>query len=800
MKRFLSILVPRPGDHLIRIWMLLLMICAGLVYGASDLVLGLDADLLWPLGITALLLGWLLARMLIPGWRVTIIGALTGVMYAFWGVGRLGGRVLNLASDTSAYIWQAIRDRIIPDASVLTAGLQEIFAGLQVLLSRMYFWGQSLLGSEPAYDPIVSVLVWELAIWGVLIWASWHIRRKENPILATVPAILVLAYSLAFVGGNSNYLLPMLGAMVSLAVFVNHGILEKGWKSEKMEIPPGINRKFTNMAILASVALVTMAAFTPSVSLEDINDFIDDLTPDQEPDLGESIGLEPRPQPVEVSASQSRRARMFSDGQLPRQHLIGSGPELAEQVAMVIQATELKLGLGSDAVEEVPTSLEGYYWRSITYDIYDGRGWSTENIEVETFLPGELSIVTSLPGQHVLRQWVDLSNDNNGLVHVAGKLITMDQSFSAAWRPKTSPPGTRDLFVATIDTTSYVADSLLQVFSQEVLRRADQSYPPEISNYYMDLPRNISDRVIRLAFDLTATQPTAYDRAVAIESYLRTYEYDLDVPVPQFRDTLDLTDYFLFTIKRGYCDYYATAMVVLARLSGLPARFVVGYIGGTYDEEEDAYIVTEDQAHSWVEIYFPEYGWIEFEPTANRPVIKRSSESLSIGLQDFEQQTGFLNKSFEERLPSLVVPRPSYWVIWVVAVATLAVFIWIFLDEWRLYFYAPGKVISVVYARLYRYGGYLRVASHTGKTPYEYADAFFEKFSGLVKKRRNRLALRADREAIDWLTERFSRIRYGQRQADNQMKAQAIKVWRNLRGPLQIARREAWRDRFRRTK
>jgi transglutaminase-like putative cysteine protease len=81
--------------------------------------------------------------------------------------------------------------------------------------------------------------------------------------------------------------------------------------------------------------------------------------------------------------------------------------------------------------------------------------------------------------------------------------------------------------------------------------------------------------VLALARDLTATEPTPFDRARAIEAYLRTYPYTLDLPSPKL--DRDVVDYFLFDLRQGYCDYYATSMVVLARAAGLPARLAVGY-------------------------------------------------------------------------------------------------------------------------------------------------------------------------------------------------------------------------------
>jgi transglutaminase-like putative cysteine protease len=119
---------------------------------------------------------------------------------------------------------------------------------------------------------------------------------------------------------------------------------------------------------------------------------------------------------------------------------------------------------------------------------------------------------------------------------------------------------------------------------------------------------------------LTSAEPTPYDRARAIEQYLRTFPYSLDVPHPP--PDQDLVDYFLNDLRKGYCDYYASAMVVLARAAGIPARLAIGYANGTYDLNSRRFLVTEADAHSWVEVFFPNIGWVAFEPTAGRPALE----------------------------------------------------------------------------------------------------------------------------------------------------------------------------------
>jgi transglutaminase-like putative cysteine protease len=134
---------------------------------------------------------------------------------------------------------------------------------------------------------------------------------------------------------------------------------------------------------------------------------------------------------------------------------------------------------------------------------------------------------------------------------------------------------------------------------------------------YLQLPQTLPQRVKDLATSLVAGSKTDYDKARAIEKYLsKNYPYNLDVrSTPRNRD---FVDYFLFDLKQGYCSYYASAMAVLARCAGLPARYVEGYMLPPEPTKESltTYIVTNMQAHAWVEIYFEGYGWLPFEPTS----------------------------------------------------------------------------------------------------------------------------------------------------------------------------------------
>jgi hypothetical protein len=148
----------------------------------------------------------------------------------------------------------------------------------------------------------------------------------------------------------------------------------------------------------------------------------------------------------------------------------------------------------------------------------------------------------------------------------------------------------------------------------DTLRDAGQEYPDWIERRYLQLPGTVTPRTRALAQQITADHTNAFDKAQAIEQYLReNLHYDLAAPPPP--EGQDFVDFVLFDLQRGYCDYYATSFVVLARSVGIPARLVMGYAQGEYDEEVKAYRVRVNNGHSWPELFFPQYGWLQFEPT-----------------------------------------------------------------------------------------------------------------------------------------------------------------------------------------
>jgi transglutaminase-like putative cysteine protease len=762
--------------------LLLLIALHSVATGLADAIRGLDVDLLLPVAAAAVLVGWVLASSPLPAWLAGVVALGLGVEMVVVHVGRLGGDLVMLLRTLIGLAWGVWRWPFdgLPDRAPVLLSLVELRLGLDAVLSRFREWVLALAAGESAFDPVAAALAWGLVLWFLAIWAAWATRRRGRPLQGILPAGALLAAALSYVGGRPSVLLALLGATLTLMALIRHDIRERRWRVGGIGFSLDIWSNVALVALSLSLALVTAAAVTPSVSVRRVTKFVQRLTGQQgvgNRPVASSLGLDPR-------RDQSTVFENVRIAGLPRRHLLGSGPELSHQVAMLINIDSIN-GIGGVGDEPqpggvlplpsgtLPDQLPRPYWRGLTYDRYDGRGWHTGSSQVTEYRAGELVALATSPLYRTVRQEVRVIGNLGKLLYVVGTLATADHDYGVAWRS----PG--DVFGATVEATAYRADSLVLVVTEEQLRSAGSVYPELVLERYLALPEGVPGRVLSLARDLTAAAPTPYDRARAIEVYLRTFPYTLDLPVPP--PNQDVVDYFLFDLRRGYCDYYATAMVVLARAAGLPARLVIGYASGTYDAENTRYVVTEADAHSWVEVYFPGYGWIEFEPTAGRPVIERPAEESPVERAELED------------VPELVTsrrvrPGRLWWqgLAGGLALLVLAGGTWSVVDVWRLRRLHPVLALAVVFQRLCRYGRWLNVPMKSGDTSYEFAASLAGWVTGLPRGRWARVFAPVTRESY-WLTDLYVRGLYSPYVPDAADQARAIRMWQKLRRRLWLA-------------
>ncbi|MFQ5817235.1 MAG: DUF3488 and DUF4129 domain-containing transglutaminase family protein [Terriglobia bacterium] len=263
-----------------------------------------------------------------------------------------------------------------------------------------------------------------------------------------------------------------------------------------------------------------------------------------------------------------------------------------------------------------PQAAEGIKWRGIALTQFDGKRWYKKIEPAQLLRPtgrlGFFLLPRSYPRRadgRMLRYRILLEPVSTDALFVAAVPVWLDGRF------RTLGLDTTDSIVNPhhrYTKVSYAAASAVGRPAAERLRSISPEYPPALLDRYLQLPP-LDPRVPQLAVAVTDRFETVYDKAAALELYLRTqFGYTLDLPPVLPEDPIAS---FLFDTRRGHCEYFAASMTVLVRSLGIPARLVNGFLTGDYNDVGKDYIVRASDAHTWVEIFFPGVGWVEFDPT-----------------------------------------------------------------------------------------------------------------------------------------------------------------------------------------
>ena len=194
-----------------------------------------------------------------------------------------------------------------------------------------------------------------------------------------------------------------------------------------------------------------------------------------------------------------------------------------------------------------------------------------------------------------------------------GASMPLTFTFENRWRSKARASQNDEIRYPHSAGIKYTVVSTLTSPDPEVIERAAGRIPKSYAPY-LNLPDTIPDRVIDMARDVTKDADSPYQKALALETYLRTkLQYTLEMEEPPAGQ--DPVDFFLFDRQQGHCEYFSSAMALMARAAGLPSRNVNGFLGGEWNEYDNYIAVRSGDAHSWVEIYIGGYGWVTFDPT-----------------------------------------------------------------------------------------------------------------------------------------------------------------------------------------
>jgi len=521
-----------------------------------------------------------LFRVLALGGALLVIGSFVGVVHDIVDVisdptALQFVVVLTFVGSTIAARYLTVRKAIIVAFVLLSGGLGWYLMGLSgaslwpwphIRYTLALMTGNSILG-------IVNLEAWVMAVTPAPIFLTWYLAvRRCHVAGAIVGGATMLFFVLT---GDAGADLTLLG-VVGVVSLVGAGELDR------LDAPIS---EADVVATVVAVAIVVSATITivPAGAVFAFS-----------PDSG-------------LSGSAAGGSGGGSSADTLEGSLISTSEELSIQGSLDL-TSKLRYAVRSD---------EETYWRVGAYDLYTGDGWVRR---------GETGPVDRRLGSPPGR---------SRTVEQTYRAITKIGTMPAVWRPSDIAGPAADLargtrlgglrpsqMLAANDT--YRVTSEMPIAAGADLREAGTAYPDSIASQYLQLPDSTPDRIGERTQRLTSNADNPYDTARVIERWLETNrEYSLDVSKPSG----SIADSFLFEMERGYCTYYATTMTTMLRTQGIPARFVVGYTSGQR-VAEDEWVVRGHNSHAWVEVYFPEVGWIRFDPTPAGPRESTAQQDL----------------------------------------------------------------------------------------------------------------------------------------------------------------------------
>jgi hypothetical protein len=642
-------------------------------------------------------------------------------------------------------------------------------------------------------DVLLFVVTLALLMWALGYMTGWLLFRSGRVWLAVVLNALVILINYTFIFPKPSGLFFIFLSTALLVLVFQHVLQQqRQWRAALIESPSSLVWRAVVAASAFSIGLVLLTSALPGT----------------------------------VTNTQAQRAwrvlrspfTSLREGWQDAFSTINAPPGTSGSFATRSVGVGGPRTLGDAVVMRVRTSKYDYL-RAVAFDKYTGHNWqntvgerarATLNVptaeQARTLVEaGQPLVQTELRDRDLITQTIQLAQTRtDGLLMVSGQLnsagvpVMIQHGILVDSSDQTVPNFTEtSSVVAEVpleETTVYTVSTFIPTVDERSLREAGTSYPEWVSASYMQLPDTVPPRVRERAAEVTQGAANPYDQAIAIQNALRTLPYDERRAAPP--EDRDWADYFLFEGQRGYCDDFATAMVVMLRSLNVPARWVQGYAGGVLDPDKGDWVVRESVAHSWVEVYFPGYGWQRFEPTPAPYAIvparpaeppqdgqtdNTSSGDSSNALSDpdeimrrlREQNEGADSGMTAEELRRLIAEREAearreqiilYGGIAGSLVVVLALILfWLWFDVRGL------SPTAGAYARLARLAGWAGIPLQPHVTPREYADQIGRE-------------LPLQRDAVERIARAYVAERY--QPAHSAADRDAASDWRAVRGAL----------------
>ena len=497
---------------------------------------------------------------------------------------------------------------------------------------------------SPAAAAVVCVLI------PFAYWVSWRRRRDDNwhiKLALTIAAIIGLIRFLGQVRGIS-YLDEVRFPLADLFLWVQ--VIHSFDLPARKDLHFSLGASLTLMAIAGSLSqdtrflamlivyfglvVVSLVLGYRSEISENAAGWLrpparrDRLVPAREPLRAAMISaiaaallflVIPRPQAAQTFAlpfSLGANTGSPAVGGIANPGFSGDASTRVNQAAYYGFSQEMDLRVRGDLPDDLVMRVRSTapaMWRALAFDRYDGTTWSAPDSEPTQFEGGPPYLYPAQfrslgPRQEVVQTYY-VEAENASVLFTGGQpeRVWFESALSYDELGSLRTSGT------LTEGTVYSVVSTRGAATAAELRRAEGPPDPRVERY-LQLPSDLPERVGGLARQITRGTTNTYDRVKAIERYLAdNYRYRTDSPVPP--EGRDAVDHFLFDTDVGFCEQFASATAVMLRTLGVPARVVVGYTPGSRSAFTGLYDVRASDAHAWVEVWFPDLGWYEFDPT-----------------------------------------------------------------------------------------------------------------------------------------------------------------------------------------
>lgn len=451
--------------------------------------------------------------------------------------------------------------------------------------------------------PVIQLLL------GLQALHTFDSPKRTNIMLSALSALILISFAASMSRENTFGLYLVSFLVIAMLVLICNDLLSRGFIFTGNKVRAYFKEVhiYSVIKIIAVVFLMCMAIFLmmPRFEFSFLHDFRISFRIKMPPHIEKSIKNSVYNNPDRLKSLMVVPDAYYG---FSEELYLNFRGELSNDLAMRVRATRPQ------------------YWRAMAYDVYTGETWRlSEPDKVEDMLPNPSPIIylssiePTIAKKRELTQVYYIEKNQTNLIFAAYKPVRVyfpiDLIMQDPYDSLRSP-------IEMVKGVTYTVISTVPEFdTREILKQDDKRdffakyYSRKRFDKYLQLPHSVTQRTIKLSKDITKNAKNDYQRALMINNYLKSrYKYDLKVDM--FPENVDTVDYFLFDIKKGYCEHFASSMAVMLRSLKIPTRLVTGYAPGVFNPLTGFYEVKVSDAHAWVEVFIKNYGWVPFDPTS----------------------------------------------------------------------------------------------------------------------------------------------------------------------------------------